>query len=238
MQRTVFNVLGNGWGSLTGGLVCYFTHILIHTSLRHLFNRLLLTSLMVFCKIRVCSIWMVHRIGLRCMVDKVQSYIVAIPCTDPRQATLESNMRNGWVDGGSRKVKKEAVERLQVTGWDDVRPALRTTVWYQEFTCSDRVFYLTHVFIISGWFMQAYVSSHITQQYDCAVELYRQAVEILEWGRREWKDVPSEDKGSMFELTYIRAVKRLYMITITEVCKFLRAQHNPTCLLIFQCPGI
>jgi hypothetical protein len=94
------------------------------------------------------------------------------------------------------------------------------------------------VVFISGWFINAYVSSNITQQYDGAVELYRHAVEILQWGRQEWKDVPLEDKGSMFELTYIRAVKRMYMNTIIEVCNFLQAHHNTRCLLIFQCPGI
>src|SRR5712664_460738 len=68
------------------------------------------------------------------------------------------------------------------------------------------------IVLISGWFMQAYVSSNITQQYDTSVELYRQAVEILQWGRQEWKDVPSEDRGSMFELTYIRAIKRIPLL--------------------------
>jgi hypothetical protein len=48
------------------------------------------------------------------------------------QVTLESGMRKGWLDGGAKKVKKEAVERLAAEGWKDVTLALRTTVKYQR----------------------------------------------------------------------------------------------------------
>jgi len=46
--------------------------------------------------------------------------------------------------------------------------------------------------------------------------MYRQALEVLQWGRKEWKDVPTDDRGSMFELTYIRAVKRMYVTALIE----------------------
>src|ERR1700683_373815 len=70
--------------------------------------------------------------------------------------------------------------------------------------------------LTSGWFMRAFVSSS-TNQHVTAVELYRRAVEILQWGQRKWKDVPSDDKGSIFEPTYIRGVKRFYMTALMEV---------------------
>jgi hypothetical protein len=41
-------------------------------------------------------------------------------------------------------------------------------------------------------------------------------VEILQWGQQKWKDVPSDDKGSIFEPTYIRGVKRFYMTALME----------------------
>lgn len=63
------------------------------------------------------------------------------------------------------------------------------------------------------------MSTHV-QQYVTAIELYRQAVEILEWGRQKWNDVPSDDRGSMFDLTYIRAIKRMYITALIEVRKF------------------
>lgn len=68
--------------------------------------------------------------------------------------------------------------------------------------------------------MRAFVSANIAQQYITAIELFREAVEILQWGRQKWKDVPSKEKGTMFEPTYIRAVKRIYMTTLIEVFKF------------------
>ena len=64
--------------------------------------------------------------------------------------------------------------------------------------------------------MRAFVSAS-TKQHVTAVELYSRAVEILQWGQQKWKDVPSDDKGSIFEPTYIRGVKRFYMTALMEV---------------------
>jgi hypothetical protein len=46
------------------------------------------------------------------------------------QVTFENSVRRGWLHGGARKVKKEALERLNSSGWDDLRPALRMTIRY------------------------------------------------------------------------------------------------------------
>src|SRR5260370_1105933 len=68
----------------------------------------------------------------------------------------------------------------------------------------------------SGWFMKAFMCAS-TKQHVTAVELYRRAVEILEWGRQMWKNVPQQTRGPIFDLTYIRAVKRFYMTALMEV---------------------
>src|SRR5882762_2283476 len=73
--------------------------------------------------------------------------------------------------------------------------------------------------MLSGWFMRAFWCAS-TNQYVTAVELYRQALEILEWGRQDWKDVTSNDRGTIFEITYVRGVKRFYMTALMEVGKF------------------
>ncbi|KIM88730.1 hypothetical protein PILCRDRAFT_237508 [Piloderma croceum F 1598] len=112
-----------------------------------------------------------------------------------RQVTFENSVRRGWLHGGARKVKKEALERLNSSGWDDLRPALRMT--------------------ISGWFMKAFMCAS-THQHVTAVELYHRAVEILEWGRQMWSNVPQHTRGPIFDLTYIRAVKRFYMTSIMQ----------------------
>jgi len=48
-------------------------------------------------------------------------------------------------------------------------------------------------------------------------EFYRNALEILEWGSDLWKDVPNKDRGMIFEATFIRGVKRLYLKSLMEV---------------------
>jgi hypothetical protein len=64
--------------------------------------------------------------------------------------------------------------------------------------------------------MKAFMGAS-TQQHVTAIELYRRAIEILEWGRHTWKNVPQDTRGSIFDLTYIRAVKRFYMTALMEV---------------------
>ena len=48
-------------------------------------------------------------------------------------------------------------------------------------------------------------------------EFYRNALEILEWGSDLWKDVPNRDRGMIFDGTFIRAVKRLYLKSLMGV---------------------
>jgi len=122
-----------------------------------------------------------------------------------RQVAFEHAARESWVRGGPRQVKKEAIQRLKSFGWGNVRPALRTT--------------------IAGWFMRAFFSAS-TNQYVAAIEYYSRAVEILEWGRHTWKDIPINDRGPIFELTFIRAIKRLYMTALMEAYA-AEGDHNP-----------
>lgn len=49
------------------------------------------------------------------------------------------------------------------------------------------------------------------------VEFFTRAIDILEWGRRVWKDVPKDDRGAIFEVTFVRGVKRLYMSAMHQV---------------------
>ena len=58
-------------------------------------------------------------------------------------------------------------------------------------------------------------------------EFYRNALEILEWGSNLWKDVPSQDRGMIFEATFIRAVKRLYLKSLMEVRRHAKLSSLP-----------
>ena len=53
-------------------------------------------------------------------------------------------------------------------------------------------------------------------------EFYRNAVEVLEWGARVWKDVPKSDRGAIFEPSFIRGVKRLHLKSQMKVCVLMK----------------
>jgi hypothetical protein len=48
-------------------------------------------------------------------------------------------------------------------------------------------------------------------------QFYRQAIEVLEWGARQWKDVPKDDRGAIFEPTFVRGIKKLYIKSLMRV---------------------
>lgn len=52
---------------------------------------------------------------------------------------------------------------------------------------------------------------------DAAVPFYRSAFDLLTAGQTMWKDVPREDRGHIFDMTFVRDVKRLYMLSLFEV---------------------
>lgn len=57
-----------------------------------------------------------------------------------------------------------------------------------------------------------------------ALTHYNAALELLEWGRTgPWKDVPREDKGEIFELHWMRGLRRLRL----EALRVVRACHPP-----------
>ena len=43
------------------------------------------------------------------------------------------------------------------------------------------------------------------------MQFYNSIVEVLEWGAATWADVPSADRGYIFQKTFVRAIKRIRM---------------------------
>ncbi|RDB28672.1 Small glutamine-rich tetratricopeptide repeat-containing protein beta [Hypsizygus marmoreus] len=110
------------------------------------------------------------------------------------QILLESAQTQAWEKAGPKLVQQEALKRLKTSGWDAVRPALSTT--------------------IRAWLMRSFVQSAVTQV--STPEFYRHVLDVLDWGNRVWKDVPRDDRGTIFDLTFIRGVRRLYLNAIWE----------------------
>ncbi|KAL0951840.1 hypothetical protein HGRIS_008501 [Hohenbuehelia grisea] len=110
-----------------------------------------------------------------------------------KQVGAELQATRGWISGGVNLVQREALARLRTSGWGSIRPALATT--------------------IRMWFMKGFFASMAGNLRD-ATEFYRQALEVLEWGCKEWRDVSREDKGAIFDRSFVRGVRKLYLTAV------------------------
>jgi hypothetical protein len=48
-------------------------------------------------------------------------------------------------------------------------------------------------------------------------EFYRRALDVIEWGRSTWKDVPKDDRGTIFDETFLRGLRAMHMEALMEV---------------------
>ncbi|KAG6813249.1 hypothetical protein H0H92_012886 [Tricholoma furcatifolium] len=108
---------------------------------------------------------------------------------------LEAQHNNAWVTGGPKLVQEQALKRLQTLGWTAVRPALSVTV--------------------RGWIMRGYLQATLRLP-GSSTQFIFDALQVLTWGARTWKNVAKIDRGAIFEATFIRGVKRLYMNILME----------------------
>ncbi|EPQ59829.1 hypothetical protein GLOTRDRAFT_114378 [Gloeophyllum trabeum ATCC 11539] len=100
---------------------------------------------------------------------------------------MEVMQTKAWMTGGPRAVKESALSRLHRMGWEDVRPALSTT--------------------IRGWIMRGFVESCVRGNHALGLEFLGCALEVLEWGRTEWAGVPDDKRGAIFHNAFIRGVR-------------------------------
>ena len=63
--------------------------------------------------------------------------------------------------------------------------------------------------------MHGFIQSNL--KLNSAHQFLRHALEILDWGARVWNNVPRGDRGAIFDETFIRGVRRLYLILLMEV---------------------
>ncbi|KAH9945609.1 hypothetical protein B0H21DRAFT_694091 [Amylocystis lapponica] len=105
------------------------------------------------------------------------------------QVTFECAKTRAWTKVASATVIREALQRQRNEGWDSVRPALATT--------------------LQGWVMRGFVDYTIRNKPEDALLFYGWTLDVLDWGRLVWKDVPKEDRGTIFEDTSVRGVRCL-----------------------------
>ncbi|KAF8079125.1 TPR-like protein [Lyophyllum atratum] len=113
------------------------------------------------------------------------------------QVMVEMTTNKAWDKGGPQMIKDEAPQRVRTKGWEVVRPALSIT--------------------IRGWIMHGVIQSNLG--LDSAPQFFRHALEVLEWGVRLWKDTPHDTRGPIFDETFIRGVRRLYLNSLMEAWK-------------------
>jgi hypothetical protein len=111
---------------------------------------------------------------------------------------FEAQSKRAWVDAKPDVVIMEAQERLRLEGWTNLRPALSTT--------------------IRAWIMRGFLEGGLRRAKSVEVEFLGYALEVLDWGSRVWKDVPKDDRGAIFERTFIRGVRSLHIRALVEVC--------------------
>ncbi|KAF8958005.1 hypothetical protein BDZ97DRAFT_1906614 [Flammula alnicola] len=112
-----------------------------------------------------------------------------------KQVIFEAEVFKAWVHGGAKTVKQEALQRLKREGWDPVRNALATTV--------------------RAWLMCGFLAASTGRRL-VAMEYYSRAIDVLDWGRQVWQNVSVEDRGVIFEKTFVRGAKRLRLSAMYE----------------------
>ncbi|KAG2035381.1 hypothetical protein BDR03DRAFT_962496 [Suillus americanus] len=108
-----------------------------------------------------------------------------------KQVTFEATARRAWHSDGPENIKELAQKRLKEKGWNDVRPALSVTV--------------------RAWIMRSMLESHLREGPEVGLQFLKRAVDLLEWGRIVWKNVANEDRGTIFQDTFLRSVRSMHL---------------------------
>jgi hypothetical protein len=104
---------------------------------------------------------------------------------------------NAWINQADEAtIMREIRERVANRGWNDVRPALDLTV--------------------RAWIMHAFLLRSIPD-YSTAVQLLQKVLRFLMWGDHQWPTIPTSERGIIFEPTFRRSVRRLYLHTLYQV---------------------
>ncbi|CAE7218464.1 unnamed protein product [Rhizoctonia solani] len=112
------------------------------------------------------------------------------------QAQYEAMEYDAWINQADEAtIMREIRERVATRGWDNVQPALDLTV--------------------RAWIMHAFLLRSIPD-YNTAVQLLQKVQRFLTWGDHQWPDVPTSQRGVIFEHTFRRGVKRLYLHTLYQ----------------------
>ncbi|KAJ6520221.1 hypothetical protein C8R45DRAFT_954334 [Mycena sanguinolenta] len=112
------------------------------------------------------------------------------------QMRFEVESTDAWAAGGPKQIRQELPQRLRKSGWLPVRRALSVT--------------------IRLWIMRGFLDSNMGA-LEGGVEFYKRTLEVLEWGRQTYPNVPSKERGVIFEDSFKRGVQRLYIPAVVSL---------------------
>ncbi len=75
---------------------------------------------------------------------------------------------------------------------------------------------ITYLIHLSGWLLQGIFAFGL-QKPIVSVEFLSRVVDVLDWGSRLWQNVSRDDRGCIFDWSFIRGVKRLQIQAIHSV---------------------
>ncbi|KDR75064.1 hypothetical protein GALMADRAFT_140614 [Galerina marginata CBS 339.88] len=111
--------------------------------------------------------------------------------------TFQRQRHNPWVGQGPENVKRDMPIRVQELGWDYARPDFDLTIRF--------------------WLLRGMLERASDENILSDAEYARQALNLLEWGREKFKNVSVEEKGEIFDDTFIRSVRSYYIRTMITV---------------------
>ncbi|KAJ7610900.1 hypothetical protein FB45DRAFT_1009828 [Roridomyces roridus] len=112
------------------------------------------------------------------------------------QVSFEGEYYQAWGKQSPKLVCEQAPGRLKKEGWESVGPALCMTI---------RI-----------WIMQGFITGN-TGKHALSAQLYSSALEVIDWGREKWKDVPRSQRGDVFDILFRRQVNRLFIAAVMDV---------------------
>lgn len=140
----------------------------------------------------------------------------------PVPLEIHMNKANGWQDATDpQQLLNLAKARLAQSGWDAVRPALTVIVRWVHLI--HYVFPSLNIFS-RGWIIRGFVGEEFGYPQDEVVDFFKRVVDFLELGRREWPNVHKDNRGVIFEMSFIQGVKRLHLnayVVVREPCDFV-----------------
>ncbi|KAF9041913.1 hypothetical protein BDZ89DRAFT_301423 [Hymenopellis radicata] len=114
-----------------------------------------------------------------------------------QQLQLEEGHYHPWPRHASpSQMMTQAPEKLKKEGWRSVRMALTMNIRF--------------------WIMRGFIAGVLLQEHARKFEFFKNAVTVLRWGAKTWAGVPAEDRGAIFEASFINGVRRLYLDAIME----------------------